>query len=101
MNPGGARLLTRVQLDKFSNNSLQDFRNWILDNYVTQEDLKKISQFVNRVRNERFKKNAIEYRGIDRTFKDDEIKMFFEAADNIKYRVLFLFLWFFVLSCFY
>ena len=51
---------------------------------VSQEDLRKLSKFVNKLRFERFKKNATEYRGVDRTFKDWEIKAFFDIVEDFR-----------------
>jgi integrase len=64
----------------------------IQDTNLSEKDLKMISKRVNQIRHEEYKIHAAHYRGVDRTFKDDEVKQLFGVVEDLKYRTFFMFL---------
>ncbi len=69
---------------------MQQLLEVIKDEGLSEKDLKTISRRVNEFRREKFKSKAAEYRGVDRTFKDDEVEQILNVVENIKYRTFFM-----------
>jgi len=69
---------------------MQQLLEVIKDEELSEKDLKTISRRVNEFRRKKYKDNAAEYRGVDRTFKDDEVEQMINVVENIKYRTFFL-----------
>ena len=72
--------------------NLKQILEVIKDEGLSEKDLKTISRRVNDIRRYAYKNNATEYRGVDRTFKDDEVEQLINVVENIKYRTFFLIL---------
>ncbi|MEW6036013.1 MAG: site-specific integrase [Candidatus Micrarchaeota archaeon] len=56
---------------------------------LSDNQLKRISKVVNRVRKELYNQDANLSAGVDRTFNSEELKAFFEGLPNEKYRLMF------------
>ena len=65
------------------------FKALISENHIPEHLLKDMIKFLSGTRQERFKKHSREYRGVNRTFKDEEINKLLLTIESLKYRLLF------------
>lgn len=47
-------------------------------------------KIISEVHRERYKKHSRIYRGVNRTFKDEELKLFLNSIEKLPYKVLFM-----------
>jgi integrase len=56
---------------------------------LSKWELEAMRKIISEIHRERFKKNCRIYRGVNRTFKDNELDLFLTSIEKLPYKVLF------------
>jgi integrase len=73
---------------------LKNFENWLYLQNFSRYKLELLRKTISKVITEKYKSHHAIYRGVNRCFRSDELKLFLNICTDIKYRTMFT-----LLSC--